>query len=93
MRDEQIEALIVELRAINLRKDSIIAQIEAAYNEYGTAEPSGDQGVLVPRVNGIVRGDRIQILNKVKKPAAWTSQVDWSAEKERHATVTRVTPS
>jgi hypothetical protein len=83
----------VELRAINLRKDAIIAQLDAAYNKYGTAETSGDRRALVPCVNGIVKGDRIRIKNKVKKPATWTSRVDWSAEKERIATVTRVTPS
>ena len=93
MRDEEIEALIVELRAIILRKDAILAQLNAAYDEYGTAATIGDRRALLPRVNGIVKGDCIQIKNKVKKPAAWTSQVAWSAEKERTATVTRVTPS
>ena len=44
-------------------------------------------------MNGIVKGDRIRIKNKAKKPVTWTSQVDcWTAEKERKATVTRVMP-
>ena len=70
--------MIRELKALQLRKSVIIAELEEAYS----ASES---------VNGIRKGDRVRIKNKVKKPASWTRQIEWDKEKERSATVTKIT--
>jgi hypothetical protein len=88
MQDEQVEDLIRELKSLNLRRNEIFAELEAAYTgcdgEEVTRRPASGSVA-----NGINKGDRIRIRNKVKKPAAWTRP--WDKEKERTATVTRVT--
>jgi hypothetical protein len=35
-------------------------------------------------------GDRIRIINKIRKPASWPEEVIWTEEKERVGTVTRL---
>ena len=42
MPDELIEALIDKLKAIKIQETTIIAQLEAAYNGYKTAELVGN---------------------------------------------------
>jgi hypothetical protein len=88
MQDEQVEDLIRELKSLNLRRNEIFAQLEVAYTGH-----DGEEAARRPTrdsvANGINKGDRIRIRNKVKKPAAWTRP--WDKEKERIATVTRVT--
>lgn len=89
MQDEHVASLIRELKALQLRKSVIIAELEEAYS----ASESANTNVTTSEasVNGIRKGDRVRITNKVKKPASWTRQIEWDEEKERSATVTRVT--
>ena len=35
-------------------------------------------------------GDRVFVTNRVRKPTLWNPRKEWTAEKERHATVTKV---
>ena len=87
MEEKQIGDLIEELKALKLRESVVISQLEAAYrrrpDEYTTSTAEQETG-LSP-------GDRVYVVNRVRKPATWTSKVVWTAEKERRATVTRVT--
>jgi hypothetical protein len=88
MQDKEVEDLISELKVLNLRRSAILARLEEAYST-----PSVEDTVRAPIANGIVKGDRVRIINKVKRPAVWTSQLAWDKERERYATVTRVTPT
>ena len=92
MQDKQVGDLIAELKALNLRRSEILATLEEAYSAHEPAE-TVSSAFRVPIANGIVKGDRVRITNKVKRPAAWTNQLAWDKERERSATVTRVTPT
>ena len=91
MQDKQVEGLICELKALNLRRSAILAQLEEAYSGYEVVETTSS--VRAPIANGIIKGYRVRITNKVKRPATWTSQLAWDKEREKSATVTRVTPT
>lgn len=96
--ERNIEELIEELRALRLRETAVIAEIEGAIEartRRTTGTISNDNNIgatpqLEAVVNGIRRGDRVRITNKVRKPA--TAAPTWTEQKEREATVTRVTP-
>ena len=88
MQDKQVEDLISELKLLNLCSNEILAQLEAAYTGYDSEE-TAKRAIHRSIANGIIKGNRIRIRNKMKKPAAWTRA--WDKEKGRSATVTRVT--
>lgn len=99
MDERRIGDLIEELKALKVRESIVLSQLEAATknrtertegpstppNQQETRrheEPVGDIGLLV--------GDRVYVINRVRKPATWTSKTAWVADKERHATVTHI---
>ena len=84
MEDITVEDLIVELNALRIR----VAQLEAAQG----AAANTDNGNLDDAV-AFRRGDRIRIINRVRRPSNWDTGVVWEEDKERTATVTRVTPN
>ena len=99
MAERQIELLIEELKVLKLREAEIISRIEDANKTRLQNKPDSEGGTrraynesVETSVNGISQGDRVRIKNRVRKPATWTSQVEWTEAKERRATVTRVTP-
>jgi hypothetical protein len=81
MKDTSIDSLIEELKALRIRT----AQLEA-----GRQVECTDNGNL--KALALKRGNRIRITNRVRKLPNWTSAIVWEEEKERVATVTRVTP-
>jgi hypothetical protein len=83
MEDITVEDLIVELNALRIR----VAQLEAAQ---GAAAADNDNGNVDDAV-AFRRGDRIRITNRVRRPSNWNTGVVWEEDKERTATVTRVT--
>jgi hypothetical protein len=85
MEDITVDDLVVELNALRIR----VAQLEAAQG--AAADP--DNANHVDNAVAFRRGDRIRITNRVKRPANWNSGVVWEEDKERTATVTRVTPN
>ena len=91
-----VEQLINELKALKVQELVLLTKLETATKKRDTVptteRPASEAGFVY---GNIVIGDRVRIKkrNKVRKPATWTSQVAWSAEKERTATVTRVTPT
>ena len=98
MQDEErtIAELIEELRVLRVRETVIIAEIEATAVESrsrATRVNSDYEHIDIERepiVNGLRKGDRVRIINKIRKPA--TATPDWTERKERAATVTKVTP-
>jgi hypothetical protein len=86
MEDTRIENLIAELNALRIR----VAHLEAGQEVLDT-QWDVDVGVNV-NIVALRREDRIQITNRVKKPATWTGAFVWDEERERVASVTRVTP-
>jgi hypothetical protein len=81
MTDRKLNELIGKLKVLKIEEASILAQI-AQLNDSVSEEE---------RVNGIAKGDRVRVKNRVRKPATWTSTTEWTEAKERVATVTRVT--
>lgn len=95
MEERQITDLIEELKALKLRESVVISQLEAANKrrvESNRESPIGTSFDTQTATDiGLLVGDRVYVINRVRKPATWTSNVAWSADKERRATVTRVT--
>jgi hypothetical protein len=94
MDDRTVEELIEELRALRVRENLIITQLETRVRDQAVETPPRTTRQVthefVTTVNGFTRGDRIRITNKVRKPATWNNDREWTEERERTATVTRV---
>ena len=84
MEDITVEDLIVELNALRIR----VAQLEAAQGAVADTENGNVDDAVAFR-----RGDRIRITNRVRRPSNWNTAVVWEEDRERTATVTRVTPN
>jgi hypothetical protein len=93
--ERTVEELVDELRELRLRESAVIAQLKSR----ARINPSGTTTIARQRqttreepvtVNGLARGDRIRIKNKVRRPATWNNDFKWTKEKERTATITRV---
>ena len=91
MADRKLDELIGKLKVLKIEEASILAQIQdlntGARLGNGASTNDGNR----ERVNGIAEGDRVRVKNRVRKPATWTSETEWTEAKERLATVTRVT--
>jgi hypothetical protein len=82
MGDDRIDQLIKEVRKLTLQ----VQELERAIDR--TANPvSNTTGI---EFFGLATGDRVHILNSVKKPAKWDNTKEWHSDKEKHATVTRI---
>ena len=81
MENIAIEDLIAELNSLRIR----VAQLEAGQ---GAAAETNNGNVDAVALS---RGDRIRITNGVRQPVNWRTGVVWDEERERTATVTRVT--
>ena len=79
---------------MKIRENDIIdrlARVNRAQVNAGNDTPSNRVAPRVPAAtNSFKRGDRVRITNKVRKPA--TAGANWSENRERLATVTRVIP-
>ena len=91
MEEKSFEDLIEELRTLKIRETEIVAELGRVNRARpGTNERNNrDNDNQTTVVNGIRRGDRVRITNKVRKPA--TAGPTWTEGKERLATVTSVT--
>ena len=86
MEDGRIDDLIAELNRLRIR----VAQLEARQGEPVVIDEEvhvNDDVIVGP----VKEGDRIRITNRVRKPATWTGPGVWDEEREKVATVTRVT--
>jgi hypothetical protein len=93
--ERSVDELIAELRVLKIREAEIVTALERANRTgkgariLGAAEGRRQEGhAQVPY--GFRRGDRVRIINKVRKPA--TAGISWTEEKERLATVTKIVP-
>jgi hypothetical protein len=98
MDDAKLATLINELKALKIQEAQIIQQIEdissTRTDTSGRATaPTRQTTTRTPpiTVNGIRQGDRVTIKNKIHKPAVCTDDTNWTKERERVATVTKVT--
>ena len=90
MENRTVEELIEELQELRIREIEIIAELKQA-NSAGTRTQTGDANSHRHEVaHGFRRGDRVRVINKVRKPA--TAGPSWNEAKERLATVTRIIP-
>ena len=93
MNENEVGHLIAELKALKIRASTIVAQLEAHKQEgprnEGNKTSTGNEQEFT--VNGLKKGDRVRIKNKVKKPATWPDERPWIKEAARLATITRVT--
>ena len=89
MEHNELSDLIEELRALKIRETEIVAELERASRNQTRPRHEDNRGTEQTTVaNGIKRGDRVRITNKVRRPAA--SGPTWTEAKERLATVTSV---
>ena len=79
-REDEIEQLTVQLRAINIR----LAQLESAAAVRDPERSAGD----LAAANTLKRGDRIEIKNKLRRPSTWDVRVKWDQQQAQKATVT-----
>ena len=96
MEDDNIDIidLIREWQELQIRAAGIVRQLEAVETARRTSHPDGSRTAPVVNeliVNGIRRGDRIRIKNRINKPAAWPAERRWNKEEAKLATVTKVT--
>ena len=89
MTDQEIEDLIEELKDVRLQETALLVRLEDANRRRSGRTATT---LATETVNGIARGDRVRITNKVKRPANWPSERTWVEAQYRAATVTRVTP-
>jgi hypothetical protein len=103
MDEEEERNLINELEALNLRATEIIERLATrdagkrtgratrAHDWEVIAKPTTTSSVSELTINGLKKGDRVRIKNKVIKPATWPIERPWIKEEARRATITRVT--
>jgi hypothetical protein len=85
MSEDEIGALIDELKRLKLRESRVIALLEAA-NQRNAGRPTD----VRVRAAVFTRGDRVSITSRVRKPKSWPSDLAWSERLEKKATVTYV---
>ena len=92
-RDREIEQLTGELFALTLRTQRITEQLQRLRSERNDETTNNERNETTnneQRGGPYQSGDRVQIINKVRRPADWPT--DWNQatiEAERRATVTR----
>ncbi len=88
MEDNRIDEIIEELQSLRLQVESLEAELRQRNRESVAAPTGPPPNRHYPHT--FARGDRVRILNKIKKPATWDNRVAWSEEDARNATVTEV---
>jgi hypothetical protein len=94
MEDGRINEIITELRSIRLQVSHLEQEIDRRDTRRVPAlaserpPPTPVPATHVTHAYSV--GDRVRILNKVKKPATWNSNVEWSKRDARRATVIEV---
>ena len=80
-RAEEIEKLRVQVNKLQIQVDCLTEELQHQKDTPGTTEI--DRALLSP-------GDRIQILNAVKRPKNWNAAKPWIHLEAKRATVTCV---
>ena len=92
MEDYRLDEVIAELNALQIQ----VARLEAEVNRRENKRDP-QSAIVLPQVQQVKSeyavGDRVRILNKVKKPATWDNRIAWcETSSARQATVTEVRP-
>ena len=82
MGDDQIDKLIEQVQKLTVQ----VQGLERALDRTANTAPL----IVNNDFFGFATGNRVRILNSVKKPAKWDNTKEWHKDKARHATVTRV---
>jgi hypothetical protein len=93
MEDSRIDDLIRELRSLQLQAAQLQAATQHRVQEADEHQREDAQAVphdLPRHANGFCIGDRVRILNKIKKPATWNNTRQWLEVEARTAVVTLV---
>ena len=88
MEDSRIDDIIAELRSLRLQVARLESELSDERNR--PTPPTGPPARLASEDHGYAVGDRVYILNKIKKPATWVSSVAWSEAEAKKATITAV---
>ena len=88
--DDELQQIIAELKLLKLQQERVLTRLEV--HAQRLIETSLPTAVAVPATiendASLEVGDRIVIINNVRRPSNWIRP--WSARRERHATVTRI---
>ena len=87
MKNSRIEDLIEELRTLKIRETEIVAELKQATNTTTEEQDKGKNERNATPV-AIAKGDRVRIVNKVRRPAS--AGPTWTEANERLAVVTSV---
>jgi cell division septum initiation protein DivIVA len=82
MGDDRVEQLIKQVRKLTLQVQELERSIESKTDSVSTTTSIN--------FSAFATGDRVRILNSVKKPAKWDNAKEWHNDKARHSTVTRI---
>jgi hypothetical protein len=85
MEDGRINELIAQIRVLTLRIQDVERALDSA-----TPTPRSTRQVEEANLHAFKVGDRIYILNSIKKPAIWDNRKEWRELTARHGTVTKV---
>jgi hypothetical protein len=85
MEDSRIDDLIEQVQALTLQ----VASLEKELRRRNGTSPTPSVVESVVR-SEFAEGDRVRILNVVKKPATWDNAKRWSEAQAKTATVTKV---
>ena len=93
--DDEITNLIAEWETLRIRATVVVELVvleaaEARRSNRPTPVASAS-APREPRINGFTRGDRVQIKNKVNRPASRPAARVWNKEAAKLATATEVT--
>jgi hypothetical protein len=75
----EIEGLVKEVRKLRIRVARLENERVLSATESSTV-----------KLDKVKAGDRIRIINKIRKPPSWPEEVPWTEERERTGTVTRL---
>ena len=82
MRKGNVESLIKELEDLRIRESRIIALLKEETRKIEVTDEADIEVLFNP-------GDRIYILNRVRKPLNWDDSRRWNEANAHKATVTR----
>jgi hypothetical protein len=80
MEGDRIDKLVEQVRKLTLQVQSLERTLHRTNNS----------PIVSADFKAFATGDRIRILNAVKKPAKWNNKREWIENEARYATVTRV---
>jgi hypothetical protein len=86
MGDDRIDELVKQVRRLTLQVQSL----ERALHKTDNPPIANKHTIIDTDFNVFATGDRVRILNTVRKPTKWNDNKEWSETEARYATVTRI---